>query len=436
MDQKTMVPVPLPTEIPEPPNLDKIPLDILHSATVEMLIQQNEDLSSRLKVNIRRNSQLEQKIIELDKSIRGLERDKETIKAQNDIILEKEKLWSEQKEQKDRQLQNSNKEMDLLNLRYSELYASSQQTRKQQQIELVAKQKQIDSLKNKLAVLHKIRERAKEKLRLFLIETAENIYKDQTAFKKNQSSNRILSKQFEAFKDEVSEKEQLFRETLKNFKEQTEKQRMAMQSRIEETAFKNEQLQTDKENLRTELKELTLLYMEEKRNRAKIATLTQELDSARNDNISIKRELSTAFETSEESRHMEVAKNKSMNKEIKNLELQMSEQKKVLDTCESKLLDLSKDNKELSEQLESIQKLWIEAQDKLEKEELKRQNLERINRELSQQYNDNKVERATSKAQESVNAIDAETNSNISEKLGEVYKSQYTRITKAPEMDV
>lgn len=102
MSQKDikLIPIPLPTEIPAPPSLENLPLDVIHSATVEMLLQQNDDLSSRLKVNIRRNSQQEQQILELKKQIHHLEQSNENLKAQNAIVKEKESIWTRQKEKR------------------------------------------------------------------------------------------------------------------------------------------------------------------------------------------------------------------------------------------------------------------------------------------------------------------------------------------------
>ena len=84
------VPVPLPFQVPEPPDLSKLPLSVIHSATVETLISQTEDLSARLKVQIRRNAVLERRALELeeqakiqDKKIHGLEQ-------QNEVLNEKD----------------------------------------------------------------------------------------------------------------------------------------------------------------------------------------------------------------------------------------------------------------------------------------------------------------------------------------------------------
>src|SRR4051812_21731739 len=72
MDTQEYIPVPLPTQVPTPPNLSQLPSEVLHSGTVETLIAHNEDLIARLKVNLRRNALLEQQILGLEKQINEL----------------------------------------------------------------------------------------------------------------------------------------------------------------------------------------------------------------------------------------------------------------------------------------------------------------------------------------------------------------------------
>ncbi len=84
------MPIPLPLEIPAPPNLSQLPAHILHSGTVETLIGQNEDLMARLKVNIRRNSILEQQIMEQDRQASELKHSQATLIAQYQILQEKD----------------------------------------------------------------------------------------------------------------------------------------------------------------------------------------------------------------------------------------------------------------------------------------------------------------------------------------------------------
>ena len=107
----------------------------------------------------------------------------------------------------------------------------------------------------------------------------------------------------------------------------------------------------------------------------------------------------------------------------------------MLDVCEVKLIELSKDNKEISHQLESLQKLWIQAQDKLEKEELRREGLEKINRELSKEYSEDRSQRAI-KVSTTTPEKPKSQGRPSKNKVSEVYASQYLPLAKGPEMDL
>jgi hypothetical protein len=434
--EKEMIPVPIPTEIPEPPSLDQIPMDILHSATVELLIQQNEDLSSRLKVNIRRNSQLELDIIKKEKLIKDLQQKKENVLAQMEIIKEKEKIWSDKQKKNDQQMKAMKSESDLMELRYSELHTTSQQKSKEQQLLLSQKHKEIQKLEDKLEVARKVRTRAKEKLRTFLLEVAGGIYSNEKTIKKSESSNRLLKRNFEFLKQEITEKENFFKEQLHNFKQASQSKLFEVDQKLTEALEKNKRLQSDKDELQEELAQRNLEFHEEKKNRLKVTSLTEQLQILKNEKIQLKKQLETKDSQWSDACQMERNKNKAQQKEIEELQKQLSEQKNTLSTCESKLLSLSKDNKEISAQLASIQKLWIEAQDKLEKSELRAESLEKINRELSRFDQKDKLERRTQRAasestdnnskssKEKENTQDNE----LKEKIKNAFAGQYSQL--------
>lgn len=81
--------IPLPTDLPPVPNLSSLPAHILHSGTVETLIGQNEDLMARLKVNLRRNSILEEQIMEQDRIHSQLRGEHASLLAQFQVVEEK-----------------------------------------------------------------------------------------------------------------------------------------------------------------------------------------------------------------------------------------------------------------------------------------------------------------------------------------------------------
>ncbi len=437
-NKTNMIPVPLPTEVPPPPNLDKIPLDILHSATVEMLIQQNEDLSSRLKVNIRRNSQLEQRILTQDKEIAELNRKRENVLAQIEIIKEKEKIWSTQKQDQQRQAESLRKESDLLELRYNELYATTRQKDKNRQAELVEKQKQIQSLQKKLDIMHRVRIRAKEKLRQLLIDMAQGLHKSHKHVRQSESSNRLLQRNFTDLRNEIIEKENFFREQLQNLKSASQKNLQSLDSKITSLTESNRFLREKKDELQADFDKMQLQLHEEKKNRIRLKKATEELNELKNERLRMKRTLENHKDEQDELRSAHSEEIQKLKAELKTLRTRVEKSDDSLSQSEKKSLSLSKDNRELSNQLAALQKLWMQAQQKLEKEELRSQTLEKINRQLSQQKKTEKIESSIAVAHpepETEKAPNKEADP-FQKKIQNVFASQYRTMGKSPEMDV
>ena len=416
------VPVPIPTSIPSPPPLNELPFNVLHSATVDMLIQQNDDLVSRLKINIRRNSHLEQKVLEFEKIIKETLHQKESLKAQIELNLEKEKKWSEQKQSKDEQIVNFEKKIKKLNLHYTKLYMGSQSKRQELEDKINSQNKNIELLNTKLSGLHRIRKlikdrgvklqkdfevlrekkeylqnqmqnqdekiqtletrlsrlfriknKAKERLRAFLLQTAKSFLSHQKQIERIESTNRHLMNQNESQRSKLNEKE----------------------NQNEYLNRKTQNLHEKIENLQNKAHNLNLELSEEKKNRFRIKSLGQEINDLKNEKIEWERKLENILKTSQQNQQEELEKSNQLQRKVEELQFLTKKQTKEIKNCESKLLDMNKDNQELSNQLSSLQVLWVETQEKLEKAELKAQSLEKINRELALQYKDQRMERIT-----------------------------------------
>ncbi len=433
-----MIPVPLPTEVPPPPSLDNIPLDILHSATVEMLIQQTEDLSSRLKVNIRRNSQLEQRILTQEKEIAELNRKRENVLAQIEIVKEKEKIWTSQKQAQQRQSETLQKESDLLELRYQELYTTTKQKERERQADLAKKQQVITRLEKKLDIMHRVRIRAKEKLRQLLLEMAQGLHKTHKSARQSESSNRLLKRNFSDLKNETIEKENFFREQLQNLKAASEKGLRALDERITDLNEKNKSLIAQKQELQTEFDNLQAQYHDEKKNRIRLKRVSEELSELKNERIRLKREMADQKESMSDQTLAQTEELKQFKSELAELRKQQQDDRENLAEAEKKILSLNRDNTEMADQLASVQKLWIEAQERLEKEELRSQTLEKINRQLSQHSKTERVEKSIEAAHQSETKEKKSTNEidPFQRKIQNVCASQYRTLAKPSDMDV
>jgi len=439
-DQKfEMIPAPLPTEIPAPPNLDQLPLEILHSATVEMLIQQNEDLSSRLKVNIRRNSILEQKILDFERRLQLLAQKNENIEAQNQIIKERENIWQEKKQEKDYRIEALEKDVDLLDLRYNELRTTSQFKYKEILAQLSEQQQKSQALEAKLTLSRRIKDRAKDRLREFLYKTALGMSAEHNKLQLSASQQRILQKNNERLKIELCEKESFFKEQLQKLKDTSLKNIQMIQEDNQVLQAQNESLVAKNQELAKEFDEIKCKYFEEKKLRAKVSQQSQELVEIKNEKVRLKRELLESHEKFAETLSLEQNRFDKIQKDLDVTRLQMGEQKQALDVCETKLIEISKDNKGLAQQLESLQELWIRAQENLEKEQARSKALEKINRELSQQQNANKVERAIASTRRQENGFSCPDSTPIkpaNDKLSQIYANQYRSLSRPPKMDL
>lgn len=113
--------IPLPHQIPPAPKLENLPARVLHTATVETLIDYSEDLASRLKVHLRRGGQLEQQIIDLENQITDSERMRAALQAQIEILREKDRSISEKNYASETKAQRIADELSLARLEGSEL---------------------------------------------------------------------------------------------------------------------------------------------------------------------------------------------------------------------------------------------------------------------------------------------------------------------------
>lgn len=153
--------VPLPHQIPPAPKLENLPARILHTATVETLIDYSEDLASRLKVHLRRGGQFEQQIIDLENQITDSERMRAALQAQIEILREKDRSISEKSYAAENKAQRINDELNLAKLEGSELSVRNKDLQKQLQSAqafkrrvlrwvapgMIARQKNIQDLK-------------------------------------------------------------------------------------------------------------------------------------------------------------------------------------------------------------------------------------------------------------------------------------------------
>lgn len=328
LDKNEFVPIPLPFQIPEPPDLSKVPLSVIHSATVETLISQSEDLSARLKVQIRRNAVLERRAMELEEKTKGIEKDLFTLQEQQELLKEKDGAQSSKVRDLQSAVDMHKKELELLEMRYSELSALSQRREDE------ATQTILD-LQTKL----------KELERLLPLENENFQFREENTFLKGKI------------------------EELCNYLQKKEEDAKELRAQIATQRETNAQNET----LIVQLKEQVAYHH-------KAAEAKAELE-----NLLILKDREHEHKANHIANEVMVMRQELKNHQMmsKGLHSEKTQLETQLRTCEETITGISKDNSELERQIENLQNLWYKLQAEYEKEKIKTTALTKLNRELS-----------------------------------------------------
>ncbi len=262
--------IPLPTEMPSPPNLDEVPHYIKISKTVESLIGQNEDLMARLKVNIRQNTLLESQLQDEIRISREMKTLNSKMQSQFEILLEKEDLLKSKLEIQDLELEKVRETLSQSNTTLHQVgILKSYQRRvrlwvrafisrlnyqikmlKQKNLELendaIEQQKKASDFKAKMnEALHalQIKERENQKDKIQLIEDFEN-----RSFQLSQDNENYLI--------EIKN----LKQKLQNFNE-LQKQLSQYQGQAEHFEKKYQDLKSQSEISNSELNQSLLKFM-------------------------------------------------------------------------------------------------------------------------------------------------------------------------------
>ncbi len=328
IDKNEFVPVPLPFQVPEPPDLSKVPLSVIHSATVETLISQTEDLSARLKVQIRRNAVLERRALELEEKTKDIEKQMFTMQEQLEVFKEKDATHSDKVRDLQTSLDNYKKELELLEVRYSELTNLSK--RREDDAANTAK-----DLKAQITELEKLLPLENENFKL----TEERNY---------------LKGKLEELVVYLQKKE----EEAKELRHQIAQQREGLTSQDQLIQTLKQQVEYNHKAAEAKAELENMLIHKDREHQAATANIM-------NETMGLRQELKN---------HQMMSK--GLHSEKTQLEAQLK-------SCEETITGLSKDNSELERQIENLQNLWYKLQAEYEKEKTKTAALTKLNRELS-----------------------------------------------------
>lgn len=342
IETPNLMPVPLPLEIPPPPNLSQLPAHILHSGTVETLLGQNDDLMARLKVNVRRNSLLEQQIMEQDRQHAELKHAHATLTAQYQVLQEKGEMLREKSQTFDIQTEELRDQMDLM------------------QAKVDGAEERRDELHAGLKFERSYRRRIRAWVRPFI-----NDLKAQLA--ETQTRMNFLDRQLGTREAVIGDLRERLSQTIAQMQTLTVNTNQNQSMLIEGYETRLRQAETDSAKAKAEAS-----LLKEKASRLDEANSARAI--ADNKIISLERR-TTEIEVQVTTFRQEA---KTLAAEAMTANEQREEAVRAATEARAELL-------RVQDQLESMQAVWSEAQKKFEASKLQQDALNKLNQELSRQ---------------------------------------------------
>lgn len=325
------IPVPIPRDLPPPPDLTHLPIAILHSGTVETLIGQNEDLFARLKVTIRRVSVLESQAMEQDKTRDQLMRANDALMAQLQVFEEKDQLTRDK---------------------------ISKAEAKQ-----IAAQNEAEHAAAKLALLEKQNR---------MLHGAARFQRRISRWVKPMIAK--LKRQIASEQKASAAKNALISDLRASLAEATQHAHGLESQFIRDQARLVEQYESSRSQLESELEKL--------KNESKLLRdKAMRLDQA----IAVEAACQNRIVLLERQCEESALLNENLRKEYQRLQAQHGIESEELHGLRIEIKDLQGALSRTSEQFESLQTVWADAQKRLETSKLQHETLNKLNQELSRQ---------------------------------------------------
>jgi chromosome segregation ATPase len=364
MQDKDVQNIPIPTELPAAPDLKDLPTEVLHSGTVETLLQQNQDLMSRLSITIRRNAELEQELHKTHVEHQRMLRQKEAF--EDETQLARDSFHKVQSENLQLRTEIEKHEKD-----FARVYAEAQEIKGR----IADFEKQAsdakDEAKSTNVRYQSYRQKIRDKIRPYIRELKASNLESQKLYAKYEQlsvtlkkqitdSNRYIQEQGKRFEDDqrqlVEYHESRYSELEAKFNKATTDLDFFRQ-RAHDYENKNENLNEKNINLENQkvLAERNLAEFEQKHHK-EVKELQEKLVEHRTNST-------------------------SKTSEIENYQRQKEK-------MEERVKVLTAENEKLTGQLEGIQTLWDRNMKELEELRKDEHSVQTLNRELTKTVQD------------------------------------------------
>lgn len=373
--------IPLPDALPQKLDFKNLPHQVLRSATIDSLLQQNEDLMVRLKVQIRRNADLEEQVQSFKDSSSDVFHEIDRLKDELLIYKEKDRLFAQRNETTEQQLQQLKSKIQFLETQYAELYSAARE-----------KQHKLSEA-NKLISRH-------TRYRKALLKVAKN-YRSQNVtltelYTQEKTNIKDLQVKLGDAVDRIQFLNRQHKEDQAHLTESYESQLSGLSAQLKAAQTEMDQMHSIAQQVE-DLKDQKITWENER------VRLERQISTDRESASKHVRELQEAV-----AGYRQDAKEKSI--KIKGLETDLSTLNESLSTANST-------QQALTEQVESLQCLWRDNQNQIDKKDSQIDSLQKLNQQLSQQINSlrkensdlkNRSENHSFKAEERIKELDSQ----------------------------
>lgn len=346
--------VPLPNQVPDRLDLSQVPSHIVKSGVVDALISQNDDLMSRLGVALRRVALIEEKLSDARMESEQYRSQYENLNDQLLVLKEKSRALYERKDREETEYVALREQIRMLEIRYGELYAASQN----KEAQLL---KQFQGELGELSRLRRYRARvvrAAEGLK----KAAKEKWQAEVNFAQSEQAQLTLRKNLAESAEYISGLSKDHKTQTQNLINQYESRMAELKSQLNDTVAKNEKLGLrvhDYENLVEDKLRLEneVIHFERREEELQVRT---------------------AAEISDMQKALSRYKN-----EAKELAVTLGSTTSEFETFKAEFETAQAEKKALEEQVENLQVLWRNQQLQIEKSTEKVRSLQKLNQELS-----------------------------------------------------
>lgn len=341
--------IPLPDEMPMPFNYSHLPKEILKSSSVESLISQNEDLSTRLKVALRRLALLENENQKLGDEAQRARLSQTAVADQVLIFKEKDNLWKQK-------LQQAEKEKEV------------------QAEKAIAYQSKLEKIVGEVERYRKYHDRIKTQVKPYIHQLKEYSRSLEEKTAQLTQENSRSEAQLSDLRFQIMEVTKVSRQQIELHEKKAQEMIHFYEAQIE--SQKNELHNMDLLNQELEVKAIKLNKALEKQD---------ELENQVVEILRSKEEIKARLE--QEVLRLQ-DKSSELHRNNKRLEIEHADLQELALSNEMQIKSLQKEKQDLTEQLDSLRYMWNAKVEETEKLKTAIQSLERLNVDLSQKVNE------------------------------------------------